>query len=247
MMLIGLFCVLYFFIVAVNTGLKSKFPVFWLITGTMIIVSEPTGILLNEMQLPGMLRDGIRLILFLVLLCFLMAEMLILSAMCKKYDKIPDVIIVLGAQLNKNGPGKTLKSRLDLANDVARLNPESILVVSGGMGENEPMTEAEGMRAYLAAKGIAQDRIVIEKCSRDTYENLMFSKQILSDYGYRVEMLQIGILTTNFHIFRALRLAKKAGYGSCIPMPAKCTKVLLPNYLVREGFALIKDLLSGRL
>lgn len=36
----------------------------------MIIVSEPAGILLNEMQLPGMLRDGIRLILFLVLLCF---------------------------------------------------------------------------------------------------------------------------------------------------------------------------------
>lgn len=247
MIVVGLLFLIYFVIIAINTGLKSKFPIFWIIAGIILILSDPMMSFLQQIQVPILINYCSVLILFITLLCFLIAEILIMTYMFRQYKKVPNIIIVLGAQLNQNGPGSTLKRRLDLAFDASKKNPESIIVVSGGMGQNEPMTEAEGMRNYLTGKGLAQDRILSEEQSRDTYENLLYSKRVLEEKGLFLEKKEVGILTTDFHIYRAISLAKKAGYGRCVPMPAKCQIILLPNYLVREGLALIKDFLSKRL
>ncbi len=79
------------------------------------------------------------------------------------------------------------------------------------------------------------------------YHHLLFLLILLMKNGYQEEIPEVAIVTTNFHMFRAIKLAKKAGYGKCIPKPAKCEILLLPNCMVREGFAFIKDFITGRL
>ena len=53
-----------------------------------------------------------------------------------------DYLIVLGAQVKKDGPSRTLRLRLDKAAEYARQNPETILVLSGGQGRDELVSEA---------------------------------------------------------------------------------------------------------
>ena len=247
MLVIGLLFTVYFILVALSTGLKSKFPFFWLISGIGFMIVDITDINMSDFALPDIVERGFYLIVICVFICFLLTEFMILTAMYAKSEKVPNIIIILGAQLNHDGPGKTLRKRLDLAYTMAQSNIESVLILSGGKGKNEPISEAEGMKQYLTAKGLSPKRIILEACSKDTYENLVYSKKLLINNGYPEEIPEVAIVTTNFHMFRAIKLAKKAGYGKCIPKPAKCEILLLPNYMVREGFAFIKDFITGRL
>ena len=65
-----------------------------------------------------------------------------------------DYIIVLGAQVREDGPSAVPKYRLDAAIDYLNENPNTVCIVSGGQGANEPFSEAKGMAEYLLDKGI---------------------------------------------------------------------------------------------
>mgnify|MGYP006315732307 CR=1 FL=1 len=68
-----------------------------------------------------------------------------------------DAVIVLGAAVHGKTPSLTLKRRLETAVKYYNQNPEVIIVVSGGKGPQEDITEAEAMKQYLIKKGVAQD------------------------------------------------------------------------------------------
>ena len=51
--------------------------------------------------------------------------------------------------------------------------------MSGGQGPDEDRTEASVMHDYLEQHGIDATRIIIEDQSTSTYENLVFSKELL--------------------------------------------------------------------
>ena len=87
-----------------------------------------------------------------------------------------DYCIVLGAQLKDHGPSDVLRRRLDAAAEYLRQNPDTKCIVSGGQGGNEPMSEAEGMRHYLVAAGIEEERIIQEAVS---YTHLYISPLFL--------------------------------------------------------------------
>ena len=70
-----------------------------------------------------------------------------------------------------------LQYRLDTAIGFLKDNPETICIVSGGLGYNEPMTEAEGMARYLEQNGIAAERIQLEDQSKTTQQNMEFSRK----------------------------------------------------------------------
>ena len=103
-----------------------------------------------------------------------------------------DVIIVLGAQVRENGPSVVLRYRLDTAADYLRDNPSTICIVSGGQGYNEPVSEAVAMRDYLVARGIDETRIRMESASKNTVENMEFSKVFFDPAADSV-----GIVTNN--------------------------------------------------
>ena len=147
-----------------------------------------------------------------------------------------DYIIVLGAQVREDGPSVVLKYRLDAAVDYLNENPHTVCIVSGGQGINEPFSEAEGMSEYLLDKGIEENRILLEDKSASTVENIQNSKALL-----KKPYNGVGIVTNNFHVFRATRIAKKQGLEGVCGIAADSNALYLPNNVLRECLGILKD------
>ena len=143
-------------------------------------------------------------------------------------------VIVLGCQVRRDGPSLMLSRRIDAAYSYLSEDEKADCIVSGGKGDNEHISEAQAMYEVLVSDGIAQDRITKEDKSSSTYENLLFSKQILEKEG---KPLKIAIVTDGFHQWRARLQAESLGYDvKCIS--AATPWYLIPVYWVREWFAL---------
>ena len=151
-------------------------------------------------------------------------------------------IIVLGAQMYESGPSLTLQSRLDSAYAYLSENEETLCIVSGGQGSNEPCTEAEGMQDYLVKRGIDRERIILEDASENTIENIRNSMEIMDP-----KQDTVGIVTSDFHVFRSLHIAKKQGIENVCGIAAESPRIYLPNNMFREFFGIIKDALKGHL
>lgn len=151
-----------------------------------------------------------------------------------------DYIIVLGAQVKENGPSVVLKYRLDAAIEYLNENPDTMCIVSGGQGTNEIHSEAEGMYQYLTAQGISSERILREDQSKNTQENIKYSKLFMSDPN-----ASVAVVTNNFHTFRAVQLAKAQGLANVYGIAAESTVLYLPNNVLRECLGIIKELITG--
>lgn len=147
-----------------------------------------------------------------------------------------DYIIVLGAQVREDGPSAVPKYRLDAAIDYLNENPNTVCIVSGGQGENEPFSEAKGMAEYLLDKGIEEKRILLEDWSTNTVENIQNSKELLEG-----EYNGVGIVTNNFHVFRAVRTAKVQEMEGVCGIAADSNVLYLPNNILRECLGILKD------
>ena len=187
---------------------------------------------------------GIGIVVFLLgmivcigLLVFCIVEGCVISQMHADGRGGLDYIIVLGAQVRKDGPSPVLKYRLDKAVEYLNENPDTVCIVSGGQGSNEPWSEAEGMAQYLQEKGIDTARILTEDQSQTTEQNITNSKMLMK------EGASVGIVTNNFHVFRALQIAKKYGLSDVCGIAADSTPKYLPNNMLREFFAEMKWLL----
>ena len=169
---------------------------------------------------------------------FLVILSLIISKMNVKPVQNLDYIIVLGAQVKESGPSVVLRYRLDRAVSYLKENDNTLVIVSGGQGANEKATEASVMKEYLVNNGINENRIIIEDKSNTTKENLINSKKIIRDNK------SIGIVTNNFHMYRALLIGKKYKVKA-VGIPSKSNSYYLPNNLLREVFAYIKFIILG--
>ena len=167
---------------------------------------------------------------------FVLVEGCVISQMHAKGKAELDYIIVLGAQVRENGPSPVLKYRLDKAVEYLEENPDTICIVSGGQGKNEPWSEAEGMAQYLKTQGIGENRIRLEDQSLTTEQNVTNSQKLME------EGASVGIVTNDFHVFRAKQIAKKYGLKDACGIAAGSSPLYLPNNMLREFFAEIKFL-----
>ena len=159
-----------------------------------------------------------------------------------KGEKNLDYIIVLGAQMREDGPSTVLKYRLDKAIEYLNDNPDTICIVSGGQGPNEPYPEAEGMYEYLVENGIGSERILVENNSNSTVENIIYSRELMEeDYN------GVGIITNNFHVHRALEIAQKKKLEKAYGIAAKSNTLYLPNNMLRECLSIMKALVLGNI
>lgn len=144
-------------------------------------------------------------------------------------------LIVLGAQVQGRKATDSLVRRLDQAYTYLKEHKETKVIVSGGQGKGEELTEAEVMESFLIVRGIKRERIIKETKSTTTEQNLAYSAELLTD-----KSVPIGIVTNNFHMFRAVRMGKRAGLTRISRIPAGCSVIFFANYMVREFFAVIK-------
>ena len=107
---------------------------------------------------PGLLRRTFCLLMAAGILLFAIVEGCIVSRYHDEGKADLDYIIVLGAQMKEKGPSAVLKFRLDKAYEYLTANENTVCIVSGGQGRNEPCSEAEGMYQYLTGRGIEPDR-----------------------------------------------------------------------------------------
>ena len=118
-----------------------------------------------------------------------------------------------------------------MALDYLNENEGTKVVVSGGQGKGEEITEAKAMSDYLVKNGIKSDRIILEDRSKNTNENLKFSAELIGSKEKKTV-----IVSNDFHIYRAKCIAKKMGYTDVSGASAKTKPITIPNSFVREAF-----------
>ena len=147
-------------------------------------------------------------------------------------------IIVLGCGILGEKMTPLLRNRVEKGISLLKKNPQAKLILSGGMGPGESITEAECMKRYVLAQGIPSSKIITEDKSKNTYENLLFSKRIIEEDS-SVEKTSIAIVTTSYHVFRALILAKKL-HIPCKGFGGKTKWYFTLNAILREFVAYLK-------
>ncbi|MGL5574532.1 MAG: YdcF family protein [Sarcina sp.] len=168
-------------------------------------------------------------------------------AMDKKIDKT-NVVMVLGAGLEGDQVSPTLKTRLDGAiKYLKKTEGYDFILVSGGQGHDELISEAEAMKRYLVNAGVPNEQIVLEDKSTSTYENFKFSKDIIEKKtGKYIEDLNIKVFTNGFHCMRSYFLGKRLGYGELSTYGTSTPPSLVPYYYFREVFAFAKSIMFDK-
>ncbi|MBR0436577.1 MAG: YdcF family protein [Clostridia bacterium] len=142
---------------------------------------------------------------------FLLVMGILMGTASKRADKVDaDALIVLGAAVHGDRVTWVLSNRLDTAADWLESHPDALCVVSGGQGSGETVSEASAMQKYLVGqKGVEPSRILVEDRAESTKENFAFSKALIEQTLGKDA--KIAFVTTDFHVFRARRVALKTG------------------------------------
>lgn len=241
---IGILCLIYYGIIICYAGTGSSFSWFWLLAGIFCVLLFA---LMRYMKgkhavLPQPVRIAAAVLVLTGMCVFLLIEGLIIYHASKKADPDMDYLIVLGAQIRGTRITKSLYKRLKKAEIYLKDNPGTLVIVSGGQGPGEDIPEAQAMKEFLLENGITEDRILVEDRSTNTLENIIYSKEIISNDGARV-----AVATNGFHVFRSIGIAKKQGMTNIQGLSAPSDPVLFINYYVREVFGVIKDFLYGNM
>ena len=176
---------------------------------------------------------------------FLLLEGLILLNIneTKDADKVDniDTMIVLGAKVNGTEISNTLKLRLDKAIEYYNKHKSVNIIVSGGQGNDENITEALAMKNYLISNGVNSNNIIEENKATTTLENIIYSKKILDNINNKGKVL---IVTSDYHLFRGRLIASILG----IENEGICSTSSISGrlyYMIREYPTSIIDLVKS--
>ena len=180
--------------------------------------------------------------LTLVLVPLICIEIYVINVGSSDPSALPaDAVVVLGAGVNGTQPSLSLYTRLTAALDYLEENPDVPVVLTGGLGYGEEITEARCMYDWLTARGVDPARLIMEEQPGNTAENFAFSKELLEEQGIDPAENLVAVVTNDFHIARSRLIAARQGYGHAFGVPAKLPwRHLEVNYYLRESFAMVK-------
>lgn len=228
---VGLLFLVYYLAICFYVGRwNSTFSRFWMLCGIGLICCYEwkAWIPFSAIRIMGGLA-----LFFLAVVAFLCMRMIFFGK-----QEIPgelSYLIVLGARVDHTRITCSLRLRLERAYEYAVQQHDVMIVVSGGQGRGEDISEARAMADYLIDRGIEPERVILEEHSASTRENLRFTARMLPD----VKEKKTGLVTNSFHIYRSCLIGKREGYRRLFPVPAKSEKILFVNYVVREILAIL--------
>lgn len=171
------------------------------------------------------------LIIFLTL--FFITLLKIINAIkCNAKDET--TVIVLGCRVKGIVPSKALVKRCRAAAEYMETNKNAVAILSGGQGDDEDISEAECMFRLMNSYGIDRDRLIKEEKSTSTYENMLYSKQIIDTLNLSEN---IAVATSEYHMLRAKKYAQIVGLNP-YSLPAKSIPILRVPYFTREVFGI---------
>ena len=176
----GILSLAYYVLIVVYAGITADFAWFWVL---LTVFFEGGAVLFRYGRnhpgaFPGWLGTVIMVAVLVGIVCFGFICSCVISGMKSSGKKNLDYVVVLGAHVKGDVPSKALELRLKAALKYARENEDTTLILSGGQGFGEDITEAKCMENYLTAHGISQERLVLEEKSTSTKENLKFSYEL---------------------------------------------------------------------
>lgn len=197
------------------------------------------------------LNRWIKALITLICVGVLAFSALLGAVLYGSYDHVrgePQVMVILGCQVKSWGPSILLQDRLDKALGYWKENPDITIVVSGGQGPDEHISEAQAMYDYLVENGVDGEQILQEDQSHNTIQNLTYTMQLLEDKGYDTDDDMV-VVSNGFHLTRVRMLWERV-FGSddnlsTLAAPSTHTPSRLKMY-IREPLALIKSFVFDR-
>ena len=243
---LSILCILYY-ILLIGFGGIISFSLFWVLVGVVFLflgLVESNSITFSWKVLKR-IKPVFYLGISIGLISFLIIESLIIYYGSDKGFKRSDYLFILGAGLRGETMSLTLTQRMNKALEYLTEYPDTKIIVSGGKGTGERITEAEAMKRFLIQNGVDEKYIIKEEKSTSTAENFQYSRDILRKIDTR-QAIKITVVTTNFHMFRAKQLAEQVGLKDIYTVPSDLHFILIPNYYVREYLAVIKSFIFDR-
>lgn len=236
----------------------ALFSVFLIINGIVLLLGgffNPGDFVIYFMSIPSLFVllpsriTGIRIkricrraVSILLILTAVYTAFLYGACIALRPDGSERIGIVLGASLVNDVPGDELSLRCDAGYDWVSLDDGRILVTSGGRGEHDNISQGEAMKDYIVHKGTAAERILAEKKSVNTEQNMALSLEVLKKAGYSPSD-GIVIISGGFHIFRAWAYARWAGFENISAYPSRVRMFALLPDMYREAMATVKLIL----
>lgn len=201
-----------------------------------IKVRDPEYIFIKNEKVVKTIKTFILIGVFI----FIFVEgMIIYHGVSNDYREV-DYVVVLGAGIDPQArPRLILQKRLNTCLKYLEVNPHAKIVVSGGQGSDEPIAEADAMNRYLVERDAKEKNILIESRSTSTYENFKYTKGLIGD-EFIHEKTSILIITNDFHMMRAKKIARSFGF-KVYGLSSKTPKATVINNYIREFFACMKS------
>lgn len=125
-------------------------------------------------------------------------------------SRAADAIVVLGAAQYQGRPSPVLRARLDHAIELYRDSLAPTLIVTGGVGVGDTISEAEVGRRYAVKAGVPNGRIIVERTGISTEQSLRTVAQLMS----RRDMTSAVLVSDPFHMLRLRVVAERFGIRS---------------------------------
>ena len=146
-------------------------------------------------------------------------------------------VIVLGCGIRGERVSVGLAKRLNKAYEYHLQNPDAVIIVSGGQGPQEDISEALAMKRYLVSKGIPEDRIIMEDKSTSTITNFKYSHEIMKEKGFPDD--SVVFVTNGYHVYRGASYAKAEGL-TVTHLGTDIIWYTIPMNYLREMLAVMK-------
>lgn len=254
-------CLVYFGVLAGYSGHGTSFIFVW---PFFSVVFAAMGVTLRRLRrdkggMPSFLPTFIFTSFAMAVTGFVFIMNMVVAASHSNSSQHADYCIVMGSRVYSDGISRTLLYRLDSALDLYSQSPDTVFVLAGGQEQGDPIPEAFAMYNYLSLNGVPSENMLLEARAQSTYGIITSAvRAIAADYEKRMppkkpgeaglmqeQKPRVGIITSDYHMFRSLTIARENGIDAPIAIAARSDSVLYIHNCVRESIAILKDFFMG--
>jgi uncharacterized SAM-binding protein YcdF (DUF218 family) len=192
--------------------------------------------------LRGLLLTGVSVVLLVALVCAL----IVVQGQRDEARDSAGAAVVLGAAQWNGDPSPVLRARLDHALDLYHRGVVKRIILTGGVGDGDRISEAAAGKQYLLDRQLSAEVLLLDEHSATTWENLQNAADLARANGINTVVL----VSDPFHMLRSLKMArdlKLSAYGSPTrSSPISGNRPEEARFVVREIWAYLVYLFARR-